>query len=779
MKSLCGWIGWIVGMFLGFALVNSIPFLGVVCIIGGIPLGRYIGGLIEEEQDNQRRAAEEEERKRRQEEYERVRKEQERLAAENEKKRQDYIELENLQKIYPHAFIEICNRTLRGIIYNDAITMPGRKSNRQKRNENSSPWGKMLTPSPFETIRDYSLKYYNNRYRPIGVDSFGGYSNPRWGRSDKSNTYYREPKSIRDLFYEDVKKLLLHKDEFRETEETIVRTLKNEEISIAYDDKVLDDEVRSKHVKDFLIDNERELTDKEFVVKNLHRLDEYISDLQTERYLRIKRQYPDGIKVYESYNSKVIARIVKDEETIKTYNTYAKQFLSYIEWEEEQKKHASKSRDCSPAGYGCYSYDIEFKRIAKDGKEKKGTYKVWQHFRSAYFFDDRYMLNSDLQYLHDNAVENTSFLNRVLRYVDSIYDKTFEFIVNLKNQFGNLTVLWGDSDFIDSDSLNKYHFEYLRYKLDNANIHHFDLNKIDAKKLTRNVIIVELITGNSCLKYNCQYLIQKFADVKPLITYLSIRKGYDPSEIENLIENRNRKRKEKEQIELRERERQEKLEKEKRQREELIKTLKGSLSSGFTLPLTTIKCFSLYNYYPTTCTFEATQEEWDTRNLIWDFKANPVKSLSTTEIMNKHRKAENIIVKQMVKALTHFYGKNISKLTLICVPSSKQIVNERRYKTFSERLCEETGMENGYEFVRIEKDGEASHLGGTTKVQYLIDGNTVSNKCIILFDDVITTGKSMNKLKNDLESFGGTVVGCFSIGRTRHERQDFNSIDLL
>ena len=46
MKTLCGFIGWIIGMFLGFAMANTAPFLAFVFIIGGIFVGRYIGGCI-------------------------------------------------------------------------------------------------------------------------------------------------------------------------------------------------------------------------------------------------------------------------------------------------------------------------------------------------------------------------------------------------------------------------------------------------------------------------------------------------------------------------------------------------------------------------------------------------------------------------------------------------------------------------------------------------------------------------------------------------------------
>lgn len=91
MKTFCGFIGWIAGMLLGFMVVNSVPFLGFILIIGGIPIGRYIGGCIEENRENQRRAKEDYERRRRQEEYER------------QKKLQKRYEAQSLARKYPEA----------------------------------------------------------------------------------------------------------------------------------------------------------------------------------------------------------------------------------------------------------------------------------------------------------------------------------------------------------------------------------------------------------------------------------------------------------------------------------------------------------------------------------------------------------------------------------------------------------------------------------------------------------------------------------------------------
>lgn len=81
MKTICGWIGWIIGMFLGFSVCNSVPFLGFLFIIGGIPLGRYIGGQIEESREQERRRQEEYARQKQQEEYARQRLAQQRSEA--------------------------------------------------------------------------------------------------------------------------------------------------------------------------------------------------------------------------------------------------------------------------------------------------------------------------------------------------------------------------------------------------------------------------------------------------------------------------------------------------------------------------------------------------------------------------------------------------------------------------------------------------------------------------------------------------------------------------
>lgn len=208
-----------------------------------------------------------------------------------------------------------------------------------------------------------------------------------------------------------------------------------------------------------------------------------------------------------------------------------------------------------------------------------------------------------------------------------------------------------------------------------------------------------------------------------------------------------------------------------------IRDIKSCVSSWPQPRRSSIEYFSLYNYYPTTCDWDASESEWDVRNLIWDFKANPNRPQSEYEIRTRHEQALNRVLPKLVKIINHYFGSKKSKLTLVCIPSSKRIVTERRYKDLAQKLCSATGMSNGYDYVSVTSDGEAKHLGGTSTAEFGIDNNYFKDRYVLLFDDVITSGSSMERFKRLLESVGATVIGGLSIGKTKHERQPLNPID--
>ena len=214
-------------------------------------------------------------------------------------------------------------------------------------------------------------------------------------------------------------------------------------------------------------------------------------------------------------------------------------------------------------------------------------------------------------------------------------------------------------------------------------------------------------------------------------------------------------------------------------RRRILRNLKSCVANWIQPSRSTVSCFSLYYYYPTTCSWDASEDEWEIRNLVWDFKANPNRPQSITEIINRHQRSTNRVVPDIKRVLRRYFGSDVSQLTLVCIPSSKRIVTERRYKNFSTRLCNETGMANGYSYVYVVEEGEAAHLGGGVQARFSIDSSFFKERYVILFDDVITSGKSMERFKRLLESAGASVIAGLSIGKTKHERQGSNPIDFI
>ena len=73
--------------------------------------------------------------------------------------------------------------------------------------------------------------------------------------------------------------------------------------------------------------------------------------------------------------------------------------------------------------------------------------------------------------------------------------------------------------------------------------------------------------------------------------------------------------------------------------------LKSCVSSWPQPSYSTLHCFSLYYYYPTTCGWDVDQRDWDIRNLIWNLKANPNRPQSSSEIALRHELAMDKVEK--------------------------------------------------------------------------------------------------------------------------------------
>lgn len=783
------------------------------------------------------------------------------LIIEGEQIDADKKELKKLQSLYPHAFVFFCNECLGGVIYDRSIKMPGEKKNLYKSD--------VYEKSPFALNFGNKGCYYGNQFSPIPNNQ----RNASLYLNSKKTPYLTEPKSIEDLIYPDIKKLLTRRNQFASKEKEIIDKLESEDIQEKFEEVVLGNNRRSKYYKDFLTSKGCKENDFKYLVSHLNELDQFIICLINEKYDSIRRmyplgvtkylaityykeseidkkervinhqeeikklqeakeiynklkaKYPKGLPAFEKYNSYndgknlvelSLSEIIEREDEIAKFEKNADEASFYEKWIHSQEEYAAECRKLVPKtfpGYGCYIYDIPFEIVKVNGEKGHGSYKVWNIFNSGYSEDE----DVDLSYFpaYKRNKENLpKFYKKQCYFVQRVYDGLLDFIEKLKELYindENIKILFAIDELLTKDVAN-YHFKYLMEQLNIRGIPYGFINPspISVEDQVRYVII-DLISTVSRMKENCQTLInikrncrqyctkKERYDCYSDIVYISLLKGFEKEELKKATERKikeaekkeaekikreeeERKRIEVEKRKAEEAERLRKFEEETKRLEEIkrqqdISNLKSCVSSWPQPSRSTLHCFSLYYYYPTNCGWDVDQRDWDIRNLIWNFKANPNKPQSSFEISVRHEQAMDEVIPLIKRVIQRYFGDKTSKLTLVCIPSSKRIVTERRYKDFSAKLCSLTGMSNGYDYVNVSSEGEAKHLGGSAQAEYTVDNYYFKNRFVILFDDVITSGRSMENFKYLLDQAGATVIAGLSIGKTKHEPQISHPID--
>lgn len=493
--------------------------------------------------------------------------------------------------------------------------------------------------------------------------------------------------------------------------------------------------------------------------------------------------------------------------------------------------------------WGRYFYDIEEDRTLPNGKKHKVVINIIEFFTKSFCCDSsldyslaKYIQNNTLDLSNYKKCEKklpNSYYDLIISYLAEIA-KTQEKITIVYADSG-----MGD----DAKTFNNFHLGYMQNRLgdiyDHTDIKEF-LNDPDHYRHS-SIIIIELIANNERLINNCQTIFNCkgknepvirpicFANIggidaseiidraygrphyemhhhkstlellpsTPAITYIALFKEYSSAEMQSIIKKfkeDKEKREEQARLEALEAQKRGKLiiesvwhdylriikeDEEKERRRTAGARLKQCTNSWYYPNKANIKCFSMYYYYPTNCEFSASQTDWNIRNLIWNFKANPNKPMPIETIIELHEKASDEIIEDMHKCLEYFFSDDVKYLTLACVPSSKEVINKRRFQDFSEHLCEKTSMENGFEYIKVTSDGDAKHMGGISSSSYEVDPEFFKGKHVLLFDDVITSGKSMEQLRVALLNAGANVIGGFSIGRTKHEKQGNHPIYIL
>ena len=172
-----------------------------------------------------------------------------------------------------------------------------------------------------------------------------------------------------------------------------------------------------------------------------------------------------------------------------------------------------------------------------------------------------------------------------------------------------------------------------------------------------------------------------------------------------------------------------------------------------------------YHSYNAFGTYNLSPEEWDNREMIYNFKNN---SELTDPI--SHQQAMEKAIELLTALLKDTFGEQLPKLTLTCIPASTAEKTAARFGDFSQLVTDATGMENGYSHINVVADQERledSHLP-----QYSIDTDYYNGRLVLLFDDIMATGGSVSKFAARMEEAGAHIVAAVVLGNTVSRPKD-------
>lgn len=420
---------------------------------------------------------------------------------------------------------------------------------------------------------------------------------------------------------------------------------------------------------------------------------------------------------------------------------------------------------------GRYMYSVPVKLVNEEGDLYESSQSIWQLFFHSYCLDEQ------LDYTHfPEEIQLKKYLlgdcSAWTSHIIRIYPHIIEDVLKaLKEKYEDLAVIVyndnlvkqlieeffrdtetanGTSLLAEQDKLYARTIVSLGALFDEEHIPSYDNSDlgnsdIHNKKL---IVITNHTTTSEIINFTLR-LWELYPASRPCISFISLFKEFSTDEMKKLIDKKNN---------------------EIRQEQELLDSIPGKVENWETLSLyDNLKIKYLLDYYPTTVEFDADDDEWDDRWTVWNFKNDPEKTPEKA-----HQRVLDRVIPEFAGILKDTFGEESLKyLTLVCIPASTQIKNDARYKEFSERLCQDTGMENGFDYTHVTVSREARHNGGEEGVvNYSFDDSFFNGKRVILLDDIITKGNSMRIAKAKLEKLGAQVICGLSVGKTRHERRN-------
>ena len=169
------------------------------------------------------------------------------------------------------------------------------------------------------------------------------------------------------------------------------------------------------------------------------------------------------------------------------------------------------------------------------------------------------------------------------------------------------------------------------------------------------------------------------------------------------------------------------------------------------------------HYYYKTSHGAVSDGDQRTRHLVFAFK-DKFHNKSIFEI----NRARSVFSDEVSTLLKKLYGDSIGDVWFCTAQASTPESADRRFKAFCEKVSAACGVNNGYELIEVTGTKlSASTEGGVRgDISNLSISSAVVGKKIVLFDDIITSGKSMSNLRSALLAKGASSVDCVAFGRT-------------
>ena len=181
-------------------------------------------------------------------------------------------------------------------------------------------------------------------------------------------------------------------------------------------------------------------------------------------------------------------------------------------------------------------------------------------------------------------------------------------------------------------------------------------------------------------------------------------------------------------------------------------------------------CLYLYDYCPVRRNDKITFEGKKVSNAVWRFKSG-----EQTDLFVKLFS----IAASRIRAVQ----ENRHRAVLVPVPASTREKHRTRYEAFCRKLSADMGVADGYGAITVAYDRaqyKGTHGNGDRTANLEFHPERFRGKCVLLVDDVLTTGATFIALRRKLIAHGAKfVIGMF-LAKTiafEDERKDLSIND--